>query len=129
MGHYAKVVNGAVVNVIVAKQEFIDAFVDSSPGGWLKTSFNTRGGIHYEPDSNFTVPSADQSKALRKNFAGIGMTYDAERDAFIPIQPFPSWVLNDFSCLWEAPVPYPDDGGTYIWDEPTHSWVQVETGG
>lgn len=124
MAHYAKVNNGIVEQVIVAEPEFFDTFVDTSPGEWIKTSYNTRGGIHYEPDSN--TPSPDQSKSLRKNYAGVGYTYDVQRDAFIPPKPYPSWVLNEFSCLWEAPVPYPDDGGFYVWNEETQSWVQVE---
>lgn len=124
MGHYAKVLDGVVQNVIAAKQDFFESFVDSTPGEWIKTSYNTRGGIHYEPDSN--TPSPDQSKALRKNYAGVGYAYDVQRDAFIPPKPYPSWVLNDFACLWEAPIPYPDDGGLYVWNEATQSWVQAE---
>ena len=121
MGHYAKVQNGIVSQVIVAEAEFFDTFVDSSPGQWIQTSYNTRGGIHYQPNSN--TPSDDQTKALRKNYAGIGFTYDAAKDAFIPPQPFASWTLNETTCLWEAPVAYPDDGNMYIWDEDTTSWV------
>lgn len=124
MAHFAKVNNGVVVQVIVAEPEFFETFVDSSPGRWIQTSYNTRGGIHYEPNSE--TPSPDQSKALRKNYAGVGYTYDVQRDAFIPPKPYPSWVLNDFSCLWEAPIPYPGDGGLYFWNEETQSWAQVE---
>jgi len=98
--------------------------VDSSPGQWIQTSYNTRGGIHYQPNSN--TPSDDQTKALRKNYAGIGYAYDAARDAFIPPQPFTSWTLNETSCLWEAPIAYPDDGNMYTWDETTTSWVLIE---
>lgn len=65
---------------------------------------------------------------IRKNYAGIGFTYDAQRDAFIAPQPFPSWLLNEGTCQWEAPVPYPTDGKTYRWDEPTLSWVEVAGG-
>jgi len=124
MGHYAKVQNGIVSQVIVAEAEFFDTFVDSSPGQWIQTSYNTRGGIHYQPNSN--TPSDDQTKALRKNYAGIGYTYDAAKDAFIPPQPFASWTLNETTCLWEAPVAYPDDGNMYTWDETTTSWVLIE---
>jgi len=124
MGHYAKVQNGIVSQVIVAETEFFDTFVDSSPGQWIQTSYNTRGGIHYQPNSN--TPSDDQTKALRKNYAGIGYAYDAARDAFIPPQPFTSWTLNETSCLWEAPIAYPDDGNMYTWDETTTSWVLIE---
>jgi len=124
MGHYAKVQNGTVSQVIVAEAEFFDTFVDSSPGQWIQTSYNTRGGIHYQPNSN--TPSDDQTKALRKNYAGIGFTYDAAKDAFIPPQPFASWTLNETTCLWEAPVAYPDDGNMYTWDETTTSWVLIQ---
>lgn len=123
MSHYAKVVDGKVTQVIVAEADFFDTFVDNSPGQWLQTSYNTRGGVHYQPDSN--TPSADQSKALRKNYAGIGYTYDAARDAFIPPQPFASWTLDDASCLWNAPVAMPKDGKPYIWDEATTSWKEI----
>jgi hypothetical protein len=63
---------------------------------------------------------------LRKNYAGIGYTYDAGRDAFIPPKPYASWVLNETTCLWDAPVAYPDDGKRYSWDEATTSWVEIE---
>jgi hypothetical protein len=124
MGHYAKVQDGTVTQVIVAQADFFDSFVDTSPGQWIKTSYNTRGGVHYQPNTN--TPSEDQSKALRKNYAGIGFAYDASRDAFIPPQPFASWTLNEDSCLWESPVPYPDDGNMYRWDEDTTNWVLIE---
>ncbi len=123
MAHFAKVNNGIVEQVIVAEPEFFDTFVDSSPGEWIQTSYNTRGGVHYNPDTN--QPSADQSKALRKNYAGIGYTYDRERDAFIPPKPYASWILNEQSCLWEAPVPYPTDDKVYRWDETAGNWVEV----
>lgn len=124
MAHFAKVNNGIVEQVIVAEPEFFDTFVDSSPGQWIQTSYNTRGGVHYNPETG--EPSADQSKALRKNYAGIGYSYDAAKDAFIPPKPYASWLLNETSCLWEAPVAYPTDGGVYRWDEATTSWVAVE---
>ena len=118
MGHYAKVQNGIVSQVIAAEAEFFDTFVDSSPGQWIQTSYNTKGGVHYGQDGE-----PDGGEPLRKNYAGIGYTYDAARDAFIPPQPFASWTLNEITCLWEAPVAYPDDGNMYIWDEDTTSWV------
>lgn len=121
MGHFAKVVDGVVTQVIVAEPEFFNTFVDSSPGQWLQTSYNTRGGVHYEPNSD--TPSADQSKALRKNYAGVGYTYDVQRDAFIPQKPFASWVLDEQTCYWNPPVSYPEDGSSYVWDEATVSWV------
>lgn len=112
MSHFAKVVDGKVVQVIVAEPEFFQTFVDSSPGTWVQTSYNTHAGQHPE------------GRPLRKNYAGIGYTYDAQRDAFIPPKPFPSWVLNEDTCLWDSPVPYPNDGDRYRWDESTQSWVK-----
>ena len=123
MSHFAKVENGIVKQVIVAETEFFDTFVDSSPGQWIQTSYNTRGGVHYDPNTN--QPSADQSKALRKNYAGIGYSYDAQRDAFIPPKPYASWVLDEQTCLWNAPVPYPTDGGRYTWNEANQTWDAV----
>ena len=123
MAHFAKVNNGIVEQVIVAEPEFFDTFVDSSPGQWIQTSYNTRGGKHYDPETGEL--SADQSKALRKNYAGIGFTYDSDRDAFIPPQPFASWILNNTTCLWDASVEYPNDGQPYAWDEDTTNWVAV----
>jgi hypothetical protein len=123
MAHFAKVSNGVVTQVIVAEPEFFNTFVDSSPGEWIQTSYNTRGGVHY--DSNNNTPSQDQTKALRKNYAGIGYSYDVQRDAFIPPKPFNSWVLNETSCLWESLVAYPNDGQRYTWDEETTNWIQV----
>ena len=128
MSSYAKINNGIVEKVIVAEAEFFDTFVDDTPGKWIQTSYNTRGGVHYEPDSN--TPSSDQSKALRKNHAGIGYTYDETKDAFIPPQQFSSWTLNNTTCLWEPPISKPSDGKTYRWDESlyqsdnTKGWVE-----
>lgn len=113
MAHFAKVSGGIVTQVIVAEPEFFETFVDSSPGEWIQTSYNTHGGIH----SGGGIP-------LRKNFAGIGYSYDPQRDAFIPPKPFDSWVLNEESCLWESPVPMPADGGPYAWDESAQAWVK-----
>ena len=114
MAHYAKVVDGVVTQVIVAEADFFNDFVDTSPGQWIQTSYNTHGGQH----SSGGTP-------LRKNFAGIGFTYDSTRDAFIPPQPYASWTLNDTTCLWEAPVAYPTDGKNYAWDESVTNWVEV----
>jgi hypothetical protein len=88
-----------------------------------RTSYNTHGGIHYDPQTG--EPSQDQSKAFRKNYAGIGFTYDDVIDGFIPPKPYPSWLLNTNSCLWEAPIPYPTDGNLYEWDEETQSWIAI----
>ena len=123
MGHFAKVSNGIVTKVIVAESDFFNNFVDDSPGKWIQTSYNTRGGVHYQPNTN--EPSEDQSKALRKNYAGIGYTYDSTRDAFIPPPPFNSWTLNEDTCLWDSPVPYPEDGKLYKWNEEILNWEEV----
>ena len=114
MSHFAKVRDGVVIQVLVAEQEFFDTFVDSSPGEWIQTSYNTHGGVH-------TLGGTP----LRKNYAGIGYTYDRVRDAFIPPKPYASWVLNEETCLWDAPTPYPTNGKTYNWDENTQQWVET----
>lgn len=114
MAHFAKVLNGIVQQVIVAEPEFFDTFTDSSPGEWIQTSYNTHGGIHELGGTPF-----------RKNFAGPGDIWDAARDAFYAPQPFPSWTLNEDTCLWEAPVPMPDNGNRYSWNEDTQSWDQT----
>jgi hypothetical protein len=113
MAHFAKVNNGIVEQVIVAEPEFFQTFVDSSPGEWIQTSYNTRGGQHPE------------GRPLRKNYAGIGFTYDRTRDAFVPPKPYASWTLNENTCLWDAPVAYPTDGKIYQWDEATINWIEI----
>jgi hypothetical protein len=114
MAHFAKVNNGTVVQVIVAEPEFFNTFVDSSPGQWIQTSYNTHGGVH-----------ANGGTPLRKNYAGVGYTYDSVRDAFIPPKPYASWTLNEDTCLWDCPVAYPDDGKVYTWAEDTQEWNEV----
>ena len=121
MAHYAKVKDGVVTQVIVAEAEFFDTFVDTEPGEWIQTSYNTRGGQHYDPETG----EVDDGTPLRKNYAGIGFTYDVDRDAFIPPQPFASWTLSETTCLWESPVAYPDDGEMYEWNEDTTTWDLV----
>jgi hypothetical protein len=101
-----------VSQVIVAEQDF----VNTQPGLWKQTSYNTIGGKHTQGGT-----------PLRGNYAGIGYTYDATHDAFYAPQPYPSWVLNTSTFLWEAPTPMPADGGQYTWDEATKSWVPVTT--
>ena len=123
MAHFAKVTNGVVTKVIVAEQEFIDNYNDGEPGKWIQTSYNTKGGVHYVPNSN--IPSDDQSKALRKNYAGTNWIYDRTRDAFYEPQPYPSWTLNEDTCWWEPPTAYPSDGKNYNWDESSKSWVEA----
>ena len=122
MGHFAKVVDGKVSQVIVAEPDFFDTFVDSSPGQWIQTSYNTRGNVHYAPNSN----EPDGEPALRGNYAGIGYIYDSVNDVFYPEKPYNSWTLSETTWLWEAPVAYPDDGKIYTWDEETTSWKEVE---
>lgn len=128
MSHFAKLdENNVVVFVTVGRQEddgLEEELIARTGDVYRQTSYNTRGGVHYNAETG--EPSEDQSKAFRKNYAGIGFTYDEERDAFIPPQPFESWVLNEDTCLWDAPVPYPTDGKIYVWDEATVSWVEVE---
>ena len=129
MAHFAKLdENNVVVFVTVGRDEDDgqEAALSSRTGDVYKqTSYNTRGGVHYEPNSD--TPSADQSKALRKNYAGINYTYDSDRDAFISPKPYPSWTLIESSCTWEAPTPMPaqdpDNPVIYTWDEDTQSWV------
>jgi len=119
MSNYAKVVNGKVVNVIRAEPDFFETFVDDEPGTWVQTSYNTHANVHYDPETN----EPDGGVALRKNYAGIGYTYDKSRDAFIPPRPFDSWQLNEDTCDWEPPTPVPNDGNRYQWDEETIQWV------
>jgi len=120
MAHFAKVDQGIVINVIVAEPEFFDTFVDTSPGQWIQTSYNTKGGVHRLGGT-----------PLRKNYAGVGYSYDQTLDAFIPPKLYNSWTLNEDTCLWDSPTPIPEDAGTgeppklYKWDEITTSWVDV----
>lgn len=115
MAHFAKVVDSTVTQVIVAEPQFFETFVDSSPGEWIQTSYNTQGGQHTQGGT-----------PLRKNYAGIGFTYDREKDAFIPPKPYQSWILDEETCLWNPPITYPNDEKNYRWDEDTTSWVEVE---
>lgn len=119
MSHFAKVEDGIVTQVIVAEQDFINSGAVGDPSSWVQTSYNTRGGVHYDQDNN-----PDGGTALRKNYAGIGYTYDAVRDAFYAPKPYASWILNEDTCYWEPPTPEPTDGKRYTWDEDTTSWVE-----
>lgn len=119
MAHFAKVENGLVTQVIVAEHEIINSGVFGT--GWIQTSYNTQGGKHELG-----------GRPLRKNFAGLGFTYDETLDAFIPPQTYPSWILNTDTCLWEAPIPYPADtsredgrSDVYIWNEDIINWEKV----
>jgi hypothetical protein len=113
MAHYAKVNNGIVEQVIVAEADFFDTFVDSSPGQWLQTSYNTHANQHPE------------GRPLRGNYAGVGYTYDATNDVFYAPQTYPSWTLNETTWTWDAPVAYPDDDKIYEWDEATTNWIEL----
>jgi len=115
MSHFAQLdENDIVVRVEPIEQETIDTGLFGEVSSWVQTSFNTSGGLHLLGGT-----------PLRKNYAGIGYKYDRVRDAFIPPQDFPSWTLNEDTCLWEAPAPYPVDGARYRWDEPTLSWLEI----
>lgn len=128
MSHFAQISeDDFVMRVIRITQDVLDTGHFGDPASFVQTSYNTRGGVHYDPDTG--LPSADQTKALRKNFAGEGFKYDRLRDAFIPPKKFESWLLNEDSCLWEAPAPMPTDGKFYVWDETTISWVEIEVAG
>lgn len=115
MGHYAKVLDGKVIQVIVAEPEFFQTFKDTTAGTWIQTSYNTRGGVH-------TLGGTP----LRKNFAGIGFSYDHVLDAFIPPKPYPSFTLNETTCLWEAPLPKPDNMIRAKWNEENQEWYSEE---
>jgi hypothetical protein len=130
MGHYAKVINGLVVDVNVATQDWVDAQTPEWHITWVETSYNIHGGVYY--DSETGQPHKDQKLAKatagrkRKNYAGIGYRYDTERDAFIPSTPYPSWKLNEDTCLWDAPIPYPNDGEMYFWNEHAQEWTATK---
>ena len=115
MSHFAQIdENNIVTQVIVIEQDVVDTGLFGDPASWIQTSYNTSAGVHLLGGT-----------PLRKNYAGIGYTYDSTRDAFIPPKPYNSWVLNEDTCLWEAPTPMPTDGKIYNWDEATTSWVEV----
>ena len=101
---FAKVKKGLVIDVMVADQDFIDNFIDTTAGQWIETK---------------------EDGSIRKNYAGIGFSYDSTRDAFIPPQPYPSWILDESTCRWEAPVAYPDNGNIYEWNETDQQWDEV----
>jgi hypothetical protein len=121
MSHFAQIDdNNIVTQVIVAEQDFINSGAVGDPSKWIQTSYNTRAGVHYGSDGN-----PDGGAALRKNYAGIGYSYDAGRDAFVPPKPYDSWVLNEDTCVWDAPVPYPTDGKLYEWNELGRVWQEI----
>ena len=114
MAHYAKVVDGKVINVIRAEAEFFDIFIDDTPGKWIQTSYNTFAGKHRL-----------EGTPLRKNFASVGSTYDATRDAFYAPQPYPSWTLDESTCTWKPPVERPDTSGMHTWNETDQQWDDI----
>jgi len=114
MAHFAKIENGIVVEVKVVEEDFFNANPDRYTGQWVQTSYNTQGGIHLLGGT-----------PLRKNYAGVGMIYDETRDAFYEPQPYLSWILNETTCIWEAPVPYPNDNKMYRWNETTQEWIEI----
>lgn len=114
MAHFAKVTDGIVTQVIVAEPEFFETFVDTSPGEWIQTSYNTYGGVHKLGGT-----------PLRKNFAGIGYTYNAQEDCFVPPKPYASWTLDTNTCLWQPPVAMPTDDKMYRWNETAQAWEEV----
>lgn len=126
MAHYAYLDKNNIVTFVCVGRDDGDTNWEEYYGNGVlckRTSYNTRGGVYYLPNTN--EPGPDQSKAFRKNYAGLGYTYDVIRDAFIPPKPYSSWILNDFSCLWESPIPYPNDNNEYTWNEATQSWERV----
>ena len=117
MAHFAKIENGTVTQVNVIDEDYFAENRETRyTGTWVQTSYNTQGGVHLLGGT-----------PLRKNYAGIGYTYDEARDAFIPPKPFNSWLLNEDTCQWDAPVAYPTDGKLYTWDEEQQQWTEVET--
>jgi hypothetical protein len=118
MSHFAKINSKNIVEqVIVIEQEVLNTGHWGDPTSWVQTSYNTYGGVHNLGGT-----------PLRKNFAGVGYTYDASRDAFIPPKPFASWLLNENTCLWEAPISRPAAKGNiiYVWNEDTVSWIEID---
>ena len=131
MAHWAELdANNVVTRVLVgdnndpAGDEGYQWLLDNLGGTWVKTSYNSVGGKRRNPETGEMTEEA----GFRKNYAGIGYTFDVGRDAFIPPKPFNSWNLNEDTCLWEAPTPYPADGKIYRWDEDTTAWVEVTLG-
>lgn len=119
MPHFAKVnSDNLVTQVIVISQETLNTGHWGDPASWIQTSYNTYRGIHYGADGQ-----PDGGVALRKNFAGVGFSYDPVRDAFVPPQPYPSWTLNEDTCHWVPPVEMPQDGTVYVWDEESQAWI------
>lgn len=134
MAYFAKIENNIVVDSIRIDQAELDTGLWGDPNLWIQTSYNTRGGIYYTPNSNPPTPDPDQSKALRANYAGIGDIYDPINDVFHSPRPLDingneclSWSIGNPTWLWTPPTPYPNDGNSYGWNEQTQSWVLIQT--
>jgi hypothetical protein len=123
MAHFAKVNQGQVVYVISYNGDTCD-YIDNIAGNWIKCSYNTRCGVHYDPTTG--EPSADQSKALRKNFPSSGWIYNEQLDIFSPPQPFASWIVDEQTGLWKAPIDIPNDNKLYKWNEETNNWIETQ---
>jgi len=119
MAHFAKIENGIVTQVIVAEQDFINS--GAVGDGWIQTSYNTRGGIHYNQDGQ-----PDNGIALRANYAGVGYIYDSVNDVFHAPQPYPSWTISAPTWIWQSPIPLPVDEKQYFWDEQSQSWLEIK---
>jgi hypothetical protein len=124
MAHYAFLDQDQIVTEVIIGIDENELIEGKDPETWYgqfrgqvckRTSYNTKGGVHIDGGTPF-----------RKNYAGIGYIYDESRDAFIPPKPCESWTLNEATCLWDAPVPYPNDGNDYTWDESAGNWVEVK---
>lgn len=128
MSYFAKVKDGKVIDMIAARQEFIDHYNDGKPGEWIQCSYNVYGGVYYDPSTGQAAETQsdfinDENPARkRKNYPSVGFNYDYTNDAFYGPQPYPSWTLNSTTFMWEPPVDYPEDDGRYDWNEETQSW-------
>jgi len=118
MKYYAKIIDDVVVDTIVAEDDFMDTFTDTSPGIWIEYCNNTWGGKHHDETGN-----EDGGTPLRKNRASVGHSYDPDLDAFIPRKPYPSWVLDPETCWWNPPKPIPNPLINFSWDEEIKDWV------
>lgn len=119
MAHFAEIENGIVKRVLVIEQSVLNTGLWGNPANWVQTSYNTHGGVYV---------NGTTGTPLRKNFAGKGDTYDKVRDAFISPRPmeYLSWILDENTCKWKAPVPYPTDGKQYYWSEKDLKWKVIK---
>ena len=125
MTHFALINDDdVVVNVLVIADEELQTGAWGDPSRWVRCSYNTRRGVYYTPNTN--TPDPDQSKSFRKNFPSVGAKYDRSRDAFINPKPHDSWVLNEFTCDWEPPIPRPREDGVFAWNEKFQRWDELQ---